>query len=57
MANARDTCGNVIVTHHGVDIEDFSFGKCSGIIIFSELPLRVTVQKIVATAEAQSRYG
>ena len=52
-----DTGGDVIITHHGVNVEDLSFGKCSGIIVFGKLSLWVTVQKIVATAEAQSRYS
>ena len=46
-----DTGGDVIITHHGVNVEDLSFGKCSGIIVFGKLSLWVTVQKIVASSE------
>ena len=41
---------DVEVTHHGIDIIDFTVDQCVGIVVFGKLSLRTPVQKVAATA-------
>lgn len=38
-----DIGGDVIIMYYGVNVEDFFFGKCFGIIVFGKLFLWVMV--------------
>ena len=57
MANGGCTGGYVETTHHGIDIVDLTVDQRIGIIVFGELSLRTTVQKVAATAYQQSGSG
>ena len=48
---------DVEVTHHGIDIIDFTVDQCVGIVVFGKLSLRTPVQKVAATAYQQSGSG
>ena len=50
-------CGDIVATHHRVDIVDFTVDQRIGIIVFGELSLRTPVQKVAATAYQQSGSG
>ena len=46
-------CGDIVATHHRVDIVDFTVDQRIGIIVFCKLSLRTAVQKVTATAQSE----